>query len=69
MFSMSTTPFAWVSSAPGASTRLSHARTETHRVPSVNVPNLLLEKPVDLEGLRALVERRLSPPSETTALG
>lgn len=30
-------------------------------------PNLLLEKPVDLEGLRALIERRVSPPSETTA--
>ncbi|HEX8796915.1 MAG TPA: response regulator [Polyangiaceae bacterium] len=26
--------------------------------------NLLLEKPVDLEGLRALVERRVSGPSE-----
>lgn len=32
------------------------------------VPNLLLEKPVDLEGLRALIERRVSRPSKAASL-
>jgi hypothetical protein len=27
------------------------------------VPNLLLDKPIDLDGLRALIERRVGAPS------